>query len=678
MKKTIILILLAIMVLILSSCETVPLEYGAVEGIVRDNDNNRISGASVQVYGENISTDDDGYYYVDRVVANRDHTIKVEKDGYIGTEDTVYIKPDQVTRKDLSMLRITEGDMGSISGKITISSGLQSTYNNSTNEISSIDKNLISSVQPDLPQTSNLPRYVEGEVLVKFHSNMTTQSIEEDMVGKVASVSRQGVYTVTTAGASTMTTEELYNYYSQRSDVEAVSYNHIGQLASLPNDELLPLQWNIHSSNLPLAWDTETGSNSVTVAVIDTGYVPHPDLDGNINTNLDYDVVGDDIDDPDDYDYNAIDEDSYYTSDSDSLESHGTHVAGIIGAVGNNNLGVAGVNWDVNIMPIRIFKYDGEHQWFEEEDLIEAIYYAIENGADIINLSLAMIDSSGPNEHGPLELALEDAYNQGVTVVAAAGNEGIGTVFYPASSQYTIAVGATSIENKLASYSNYGSALDILAPGGDYYDINNDGHIDGIISPHNYFNHRTNNYMFMNGTSMAAPMVSGVAALLHAQGITDPDEIRDILTNTASPVDETLDAGLLNAYAALNYNDGSPDPYSQVRIMAARREDNTYYVMSTISGADSTGDYNLKYVQNNIDLEVIGWIDENEDDTVNEGDYFGIYPDINNPVTINLAENEHLNNIDFDVVYQSGNTHSSYNNIQVEFGPPPSNNEKGE
>lgn len=665
MKKIAIIIGLIITLFVLTSCENNRIEHGDVHGYVRDYEYKELAGAIVTISGKSTITNQNGYYYISDLIADKTHTIKTEKSGYINSEVNVYISPDKISSKNIYL--IEKNSTGSISGNITISS--TPTTNKYLNKLSStVDTGDISNIKPDLHQSKNSPKYVEDEVLVRFKSGITAQYIENQTAGSIASISKKGVYKIKAANSS-MTTEELYNYYQQRSDVASVSYNHIGQLALIPDDTFVnaseydtPLQWNIYNTNLPLAWDKETGSSGVTVAVIDTGYLPHPDLDNNLDTSIDYDFVGDDIDDPSDDDTDAYDQDSYYTSDYDYLVSHGTHVAGIIGAVGNNNLGIAGVNWDVKIMPIRIFKYVGI-QYFEEDDLIDAIYYAVDNGADVINLSLVFANSTTALDHPYLEQALQDAYNQGVTVVAAAGNDGKNDVYYPASSQYTIAVGASTIDNQLTDYSNYGYTLDIIAPGGDTGDLDNNGNSDMILSTHNYSNKMEDKYLFMAGTSMAAPMVSGVAALLNAQGITDPGTIKNIIKNSASPIDPGLDAGLLNAYAALNYNSGNP--YTEARIMAAVREDDSYYVMSTISGADTYGNYNLNYVQTGLDLEVIGWIDKNNDDIINSGDYFGVYEN-----TVNLYQGESINGINFGLSYVYSEM-TANNNIKVKFSPPP-------
>jgi len=188
-------------------------------------------------------------------------------------------------------------------------------------------------------------------------------------------------------------------------------------------------------------------------------------------------------------------------------------------------------------------------------DVADGIIWATDNGANIISMSL----SGG--SHSTLLNAVNYAYNNGVTLVAASGNDYASSVAYPAAYDNVIAVGATKYDTTRASYSNYGSALDIVAPGGDLdYNQNGDDYGDGVLqetfSP-------TWGYYFFDGTSMATPHVAGTAALLYSNGITNPDSIRDAIQNSAIDLgptgwDEEYGHGLLNAYNALTYNGNIP------------------------------------------------------------------------------------------------------------------------
>lgn len=323
-------------------------------------------------------------------------------------------------------------------------------------------------------------------------------------------------------------------------------------LAQTPNDPLFGDQWYLHTISAPSAWDVTTGSSEVIVAVLDTGLdLDHEDIAANLWTNSE-EVAGNGIDDDkngyiDDihgWDFVGGDGDPSagpMSSSSSEAIAHGTLIAGEIGAVGNNGLGVTGVAWKVKIMPVRMLNDQGSGT---EYDAANAIRYAVKNGAKVINLSFA-----GNETHASLTSAVKDAYTNGVVVVAAMGNDGRDTdndPVYPAclrttSEDWVIGVTAVDEADRGASFTNYGAiCADIAAPGTDiaglaYYDVAQ-GYSRQYYGP-------------WNGTSMASPLVAGAAALLFAQYPTlSAGDVRNILKLSVDPVQRMgFDAGALGA-----------------------------------------------------------------------------------------------------------------------------------
>lgn len=349
--------------------------------------------------------------------------------------------------------------------------------------------------------------------------------------------------------------------------VEYVEPNFKAAAFLAPNDPLYSLQWHMQSAstgsiNAAAAWDATDGSGTI-VAVLDTGvafenrsdstgtYYVAPDLAG-ASFVPGYDFINNDPNANDDH-------------------SHGTHVAGTIAQSTNNGRGVAGVAFGASVMPVKVLGRDGSGS---HSSIAQGVRWAADRGAHVINLSLG--SSSGSTT---LKDALAYAYGKGVTIVAAAGNNGMNAVSFPAAyDDYVIAVSATRFDESLAGYSNYGSSIDLAAPGGDTsVDQNRDGYVDGVLQ--NTFNPSTKNtadfgYYFFQGTSMAAPHVAGVAALVVSQlmktkGVADPVTVRHILQSTARDrgadgVDIYYGHGIVDAAAAvratLNLTNSAPTP----------------------------------------------------------------------------------------------------------------------
>jgi serine protease len=420
--------------------------------------------------------------------------------------------------------------------------------------------------EPDQPRLGQL--YVPGEFLVKFKPSVSEQTIN-------ALNSTYGVSTIYTSPyggfrrlrtPSGQTVADMVEIYQANSNVEYAEANYVAYAMKAPNDELYFRQWNLYNDayggiNVESAWAVSTGSG-VVVAILDTGiayenysekspagsnviYQQAPDLAGT------FFVAG----------YDFVNRDEH--PNDDSVSAHGTHIAGTIAQNTNNGIGAAGVAFDAYLMPVKVLNSLGVGTY---ANIAEGIIWATENGAHVINLGF------GGNEPSmALEQAIAYSYNRGVTLIAAAGNDGTGGVSYPAAyDDYVIAVGATRYDETLAYYSNFGLSLDLVAPGGDLnVDQDGDDYTDGILQQTyktDGFGTISWGYSFMEGTSMAAAHVSGVAALLIANGnAASPAEIRQALESTAEDKDVTgwdirYGWGIVDAFAALQWTASEPGP----------------------------------------------------------------------------------------------------------------------
>jgi serine protease len=310
---------------------------------------------------------------------------------------------------------------------------------------------------------------------------------------------------------------------SLRQDTEYIEANYLYQASAVPNDPQYSQQWNFRDINVEQAWD-ETRGAGVTVAVIDTGVSIVPDLKST-KFVAGYDFVKNKDEVSDDH-------------------GHGTHVAGTIAQSTNNGYGVAGIAYEASIMPLKVLASSGGGT---VADIAEAIKFAADNGADVINMSLG-----GSGASNMMEEAIKYAHNKGVVIIAAAGNEGRNAASYPARYPDVISVAATNPGGDKASYSNFGAGVDISAPGGS---AEGEGDNGKIIQ--NTINPATGESVFVGfpGTSMAAPHVSGVAALIKSTGVETPDEIRNILLQSTRKVEEDhlnhFGSGHLDANAAV-------------------------------------------------------------------------------------------------------------------------------
>lgn len=307
-----------------------------------------------------------------------------------------------------------------------------------------------------------------------------------------------------------------------------------------PNDPQFSSQYAHARVSSESAWNQTTGATSVVVAVVDTGVnYNHPDLSANITTNggeVPANGVDDDgngyVDDYHGYDFAAID------GDPADENGHGSHCAGIIGAKGNNGAGVTGINWNVGILPVRVLDAAGSGT---NADVAAGIRYAVSRGVSTISLSLG-----GEGESGTIDDAIAAAREARILVVAAAGNQSTNNdvvPVYPASSALdnVLSVAASTSSDRLASFSNYGaSSVDVAAPG------------EEILSTW-----LGSSYEYSDGTSMATPLVAGLAALIKSVNSSlGYYEMKGIIMGTVDPISSMstriLSKGRINASAAVS------------------------------------------------------------------------------------------------------------------------------
>ena len=347
-----------------------------------------------------------------------------------------------------------------------------------------------------------------------------------------------------------MVDEENIAGFRNRSGVLRIEPNHKIHLYDRPNDLVWQQWWFENDKGLDLdvfgAWAKTTGSKKIVVAMIDSGIsLKHPDLIPNLWKNV-VEVNGQEgVDD----DNNGFVDDfygwSFYpdTNDNHDYRGHGTHVAGIIGAKGDNGLGVVGVNWNVQLMGINVFPRYLEGQ---VSDAIRGIDYALDNGADVINASIgAGVNDITKNEFESLKEAVERARDKGVLFVAAAGNNSKNNDVngdIPASFDVDniVSVGSMNRYNQASDFSNYGkNSVDVFAPGEEIYSTLT-----------------AKSYGYKSGTSMSTPVVTGVVALmLSLNPQLTYGEIKDKLVNSCIEVEALKNlsrcGGTLSAKQAL-------------------------------------------------------------------------------------------------------------------------------
>lgn len=405
---------------------------------------------------------------------------------------------------------------------------------------------------------SSVPEFVPGEYIVKlkpeFKSFKNLNSLENIFNARVKSQFPQ-YNLITIKKASIENKDSAIQRLLSTGLVDYVEPNYIYRMNKAPADSKYKQLWGLKNSgqrdsdgtrgvsgvdiNVEKAWDIHTGSKNMIVAIIDTGIdFSHPDLAENLWTNMkelngkkgiddDGNGIIDDI-----HGYNTIREDG----DADDDQGHGSHCAGTIGAKGNNNLGVSGINWNVSLMAIKFLNADGSG---DANDSIKGIDYAIKMGAKVLSNSWG-----GYGYSKALAEVIQRAQKAGVLFIAAAGNDGRNNEkepFYPASYNIENIISVAAIDNRgrLANFSNYGlKTVDLAAPG-----VNITSTTGG-------------SYDSFSGTSMATPHVAGGAALVWSR---EPQltavDVKARLLKTVRPLSslkgKVATGGMLDVYSAM-------------------------------------------------------------------------------------------------------------------------------
>jgi serine protease len=385
-------------------------------------------------------------------------------------------------------------------------------------------------------------------------------------------------------------------------NVEYAEPDRIMRHTLTPNDTRYNEQWHYFEAtggiNAPAAWDKATGAG-VVVAVIDTGYRPHADLNANILPG--YDFIGDtfvandgngrdsDASDPGDW----INAGECGPGDPATFEAsswHGTHVAGTVAAVTNNANGVAGVAFGAKVVPARVLGKCGGYT----SDIADAIIWssggtvsgvpANANPAKVLSISLGGGGSCGATTQN----AINSARSRGASVIVAAGNSNANAAnFSPANCTGVVTVAATGRNGGKASYSNFGATVEVAAPGGS-------GGANSVLSTLNAGSTTpgADNYALYNGTSMATPHVSGVVALmLQAKSTLTPDQVTSILQSTARPFPATCSqcgSGIVNANAAVDAALGTVPPVDPPGTIAEVEPNNSRSASQLVSTDNTT------------------------------------------------------------------------------------------
>lgn len=398
-------------------------------------------------------------------------------------------------------------------------------------DIESVDPHTLKKKHVQHPEENEgISHYHEHQVVVKFKKHPSAAELKR-MKQETGSIEVKRLDHIYIFKSEKLSYHQLADYFHQR-DVMYIEPHYLystnsavsaasNPAAQLPNDTFYSeYQWNLPDVDTIKGWQLSKGSKQAVVAVVDTGAdLTHPDLQKHL-------VSG----------HNFIDESRPPADDV----GHGTHVSGIISAIVDNDMGVAGMTWYNPIMPVKVLDHTGAGSTYS---VAEGIIWAADHGAKVINLSLGNYAQA----HF-LHDAIKYAFKKDVVIIAASGNDNTSKKGYPAAYPEVFAVGATNLDKKRAVFSNYGNYIDVVAP--------------GVNIASTYYHHQ---YAALSGTSMASPHVTALAALIRSvnPGLSNT-EVMDIMRKTAQDLgapgkDKYYGYGQIDVAAALKAADPHQD-----------------------------------------------------------------------------------------------------------------------
>jgi len=368
--------------------------------------------------------------------------------------------------------------------------------------------------QPALAaQAQPKAKRVSGELLVQTRAGVAKNALDQEFkrLGATAAQEIPGIK-VKRIRINEANRDKVKAALARNPQVTFVEDNFIAQGLLTPSDTTYPSQWHLPKIAAPQGWDLSTGTGAVPIAIIDSGIdADHPDLAAKL-------LPG----------YNFLNG----TTVTDDLFGHGTAVAGSAGAIGNNALGVAGVAWDNPLMPLVVLDTSNYATY---ANIASAIIRAVDQGAKVLNISIG-----GSSASITLQSAVNYAWSKGAVIVSSAANYSVSTPYYPAACENVLAISATDKYDALSSFSNYGSWIDLAAPGSTIYTTNRGG-----------------GYGAWNGTSFSSPIVAGLAGLIWSvnPALTNA-EVVDILKQGADDLgttgfDTSFGFGRINVYKSL-------------------------------------------------------------------------------------------------------------------------------